>query len=150
MQDDRLRIPVLDSYLHALGLATYTFARLEWDAVWCCERLSSGYLQTIVRKTAGVIATDLIRLVHACADAAVTAACLPAATEFQRLVLLRNGLLHGKPATGEGGEQMLFRDGTPWSLSMIDDASDQFAACSFRLNSILYNELSAPSAFSVT
>lgn len=58
--DDRLRVPVDDPYVHAVGLATICFARLEWDAVWCCERMEVGYIGTLGRKTAGMIASDLV------------------------------------------------------------------------------------------
>lgn len=39
MANERLLIPQDADYFHALGLAIVAFARLEWNAVWCCERL---------------------------------------------------------------------------------------------------------------
>ncbi|MGE4372139.1 MAG: hypothetical protein AB7E29_04420 [Xanthobacter sp.] len=67
MTDERLRIPIDDPYLHALGLAIVAFARLEWNASYCCDRLEPGYIATIEprRKTAGKIASDLVKMVAA-------------------------------------------------------------------------------------
>jgi hypothetical protein len=45
--NDRMRIPQDSAYFHAIGLAAVAFARLEWDAVWCCERLQAGYITTL-------------------------------------------------------------------------------------------------------
>ena len=42
MKDERLRVPIDDAYLHAAGLATICFARLEWNAAWCCEKMRAG------------------------------------------------------------------------------------------------------------
>lgn len=50
MANERLLIPQDADYFHALGLAAVAFARLEWDAVWCCERLQKGYISTIEPK----------------------------------------------------------------------------------------------------
>lgn len=47
MKDDRLRVPVDHGYIEALGRAAYVFATLEWDAVWCCERMQSNYIQKL-------------------------------------------------------------------------------------------------------
>ncbi|NIK07418.1 hypothetical protein FHY11_000884 [Xanthomonas arboricola] len=50
MSDERLSVPQDPEYFAAMGLATIAFARLELNAVWCCERLAPGYLQTIEPK----------------------------------------------------------------------------------------------------
>jgi hypothetical protein len=131
MKDDRLRVPIDVAFVEALGRATYVFATLEWNAVWCCERMQGNYIRELRRKTAGVIADDLVHLAQARPDPKVRTACLKPAQEFKRLVDLRNGILHGKPGSTPTGEQRLFRDGSPWTPAMIDDAADQFASCSF-------------------
>jgi hypothetical protein len=143
-KDDRLRVPVDDAYVAALGRATYVFAILEWNAVWCAERLSPGFLNEIAKKTAGAIASDLLAFVEKITDSALEAACKPPAIEFKRLVNIRNGILHGKPGTAPDGAQRLFRDGTRWSPEAIDSAADEFAACGIVLNSLLHKELKAP------
>lgn len=58
MKDDRGRGPVKTEYVHALGLAAFCFASCEWQVVWCCEKIRSGSLNTIVgeKMTAGEIA----------------------------------------------------------------------------------------------
>ncbi len=146
MQDDRKRVPIDAAYAHALGLAAYCFARCEWDAVWSAERLQPGYIGTIEpkRKTAGVIANELVGLVTAIADPALQAICLPPAIEFQRLVQERNGLLHGKPATVSNGDQHLFRAGREWTIAAIDAFSDEVTACSILLNDMVHQHLVTP------
>jgi hypothetical protein len=141
MKDDRLRVPIDNAYVEALGRATYVFAILEWNAVWCCERMEANWIRKLGRKTAGMIADDLVRLASRHPNPQVRIDCFGPAHEFKRLVTLRNGMLHGKPGTAPAGEQRLFRDGNPWTPTMIDDAADEFAACGIVLNAILYNQL---------
>jgi hypothetical protein len=45
MKDDRLRVPIDNAYVEALGRATYVFATLEWNAVWCCDRMQPNYIR---------------------------------------------------------------------------------------------------------
>lgn len=59
---DRLRIPVDDDCLIALGRFAYIFAGYEWNAADCCQRMQAGYLGKLGRKTSGVVAEDLVRL----------------------------------------------------------------------------------------
>jgi hypothetical protein len=85
----------------------------------------------------------LVRLIGARPD---LIDCLAPAKEFQRLVRVRNGILHGKPGTGKpdtpsAGKVRLFQDGNPWTPEMIDEAADEFAACQIVLGSILYGQL---------
>ncbi|WP_197051882.1 hypothetical protein [Sphingomonas sp. 35-24ZXX] len=143
MQNDRKRISIDDQYAHALGLAAYCFAICEWNAVWSAERLQPGYISTIepLRKTAGVIAKELIDLVKAINDPTLRAICLIPSMEFQRLVQERNGLLHGKPGTAPNGDQRLFRRGQEWTISAIDAFADEVSACSILLNEIVHEDL---------
>lgn len=141
MKDDRLRVPVDDPYVIALGRATYVFATLEWNAVWCAERLNPGFIGKIAKKTAGVIAADLLVLVDRIMDPVLKAACEPPTHHFKKLVEIRNGILHGKPGTAPDQSQRLFRHGAVWNVADVDDAADEFAACSDRLNALLYSGL---------
>jgi hypothetical protein len=138
MKDDRLRVPVEDVYVHAIGLATYAFATLEWNAVWCCERIAPGAINTLPAKTAGAIAERFVKLVEGMPSSTDQADLLVAAKDFEALVKDRNGLMHGKPGTDTDGGQRLFRHGTAWSVEMINDAADRFTACSMRLNALFY------------
>ena len=104
----------------------------------------SGFPERISKKTAGKIANDLLAFVEKITDPVLKAACEPPAVAFKRLVDIRNGILHGKPGTAPDGAQRLFRDGTAWSTQAIESAVDEFAACGFVLNALLYNELKAP------
>jgi hypothetical protein len=123
-KDDRLKISLDRTYAEVLGRATFCFAQLEWNAVYCCEGMKRGYLHTVRRKTAGQIAGDLVRMVRALTDVSLKARCEPAAEEFKRLVDVRNNLIHGNPATSPSGEQMIARDGSFWTSQLIDDAAD--------------------------
>lgn len=141
MKDDRLRVPIDDTYLHKVGLAVICFSRLEWDAVWCCEKISPGYIHTVGKKTAGDIAKDLIQLSAKHVDQAVSGQLSPAANEFLRLTKRRNDFLHANPATAPNGDQRLFRHGVEWTVSMVDELADEFTACSLTLNHCLYSLL---------
>lgn len=144
MKGDRLRVPVDDRYVEALGRAAYVFATLEWNAVWCCERMRAGDIQSLGRKTAGDIAADLARFASRRPDPRHRDDISGPAREFKRLVLVRNGIMHGKPGTAPDGGQRLFRDGAPWTPEMLEDAADEFAACSALLNALLYDQLKQP------
>jgi len=103
MTGERLRIPQDHDYFHAIGLAAVAFARLEWDAVWCCERLEAGYINTIEprRKTAGRIGQDMAALFLRVPDETLRLRIHLYAVEFCSIVEERNGLLHGKPGTAQ-------------------------------------------------
>jgi hypothetical protein len=140
MKDDRLRVPVEANYVHAIGLATFAFTRLEWDAVWCCERIAPGVIHSLADRTAGSVAKKLVELAEG-RSANVTDDLLDASKKFEELVRLRNGLVHAKPGTDHDQGQRLFRDGEAWTIDAINDAADAFTECSLRLNAILYSSL---------
>jgi len=62
MKDDRLRVQMDSLYAEAIGRAVFVFSRLEWDAIWICEKVTPGYSNQLGVKTAGKIANDLGRL----------------------------------------------------------------------------------------
>ena len=146
MADDRLRIPQDPVYFHAIGLAAVAFARLEWDAVWCCERLKDGYINTIEpgRKTAGDIGKDLANLFARISDAELRARTVQLAIEFLAIVKDRNGLLHGKPGTAPNGDQRLFRHGTEWTIATLNLFSDRCVRAGMPLNALLYADFKEP------
>tara|TARA_B100000965_G_scaffold353436_1_gene329274 strand:+ start:156 stop:620 length:465 start_codon:yes stop_codon:yes gene_type:complete len=146
MPNDRLRIPQDPDYFHAVGLATIAFARLEWGAVWCCEKLQPGYIQTIERrkKTAGRIAEDTKRLFSRVADPDLRARIAPLAEEFSAVVLERNKLFHGNPGTAPNGDQRLFRQGFEWTVAAVDAFSDRCLLAELPLNALLHGELGVP------
>jgi transcriptional regulator with XRE-family HTH domain len=134
----RLRVPVEPAYISALGLAVFAFARLEWAAVWCCERIAPGSINNTLPRMAGDLADKLIKLAAGLPPSSEQIELCEAAAEFKELVRTRNALLHAKPGT-EDGAQRLFRDGLAWTVQMIDDAADAFTACNDRLV-ILFHE----------
>ena len=140
MKNDRLRVPVDEAYLAANGMATYCFTQMEWNAVYCGEKLSPGFVYTVGTKTAGRIAKDIIGFAHLITDQTKQARYRTAADEFERLVRRRNDLVHANPAT-VGSDQRLVRHGTPWQPDDIDDLADEFAACSIELNDLYHNVL---------
>lgn len=141
MKDERLRVPIDDAYLHAVGLATICFARLEWNAAWCCEKMRAGYLNNIGTKTAGQIANDLVALAGAHPNPPVVASLGQPAAEYKRLVGKRNDLVHSNLGTSPNGDQRLFRKGGEWTLDLVNDVADEFAAASGPLNHHIHNVL---------
>lgn len=140
MKGDRLRVPVDAAYLAAIGMATYCFASMEWNAVYCGEKLNPGYVNTVARKTAGEIAGDVLGFAELITDQDKRARYEAATGEFRRLVKSRNDLMHANPAT-VGNEQRLVRHGTPWQPNEIDDLADEFTACSIKLNELFHHVL---------
>jgi hypothetical protein len=136
MKDDRLRVQLESAYAEAIGRAVFIFARLEWDAVWICERLDPGYINNLRAKTAGGIAKDLTRLTIALPNGTTFA---PHCAEFKRLVGIRNKLLHGKPGTAVSGDQNLFDHGVPWTIEEINDAADEFSTAQIALNPLMHS-----------
>lgn len=135
MKDDRLRVSVDAAYLTAIGTATYCFARMEWDAVYCGEKLSPGYVNMVGRKTAGMIGRNIGGFARLIANHVTRARYRAAVDEFVRLVARRNDLVHANPAT-VGGDQRLVRHGNPWQPHEIEDLADEFTACSLELNDL--------------
>jgi hypothetical protein len=146
MSDERTLVPQDAEYFHAIGLAAVAFARLEWDAVWCCERLDPGYINTIEqkKKTAGTIAGDLVGFFERIDDVRLKAKVVPFAQEFVAVVVERNGLLHGKPATAPNGDQRLFRHGEEWSVPKVQAFADRCVVAGTPLNALLYAEFTEP------
>jgi len=146
MSDDRLRIPQDSNYFHAIGLAVVVFARLEWDALWCCERLAPGYINTIEpqKKTAGMIAVDLKQLFLRVSDIDMRSKIIPFGVEFEAIVQERNGLLHGKPRTAPNGDQRLVRHAVEWTIDAVNEFSDRCVRAGMPLNALLFNELKEP------
>jgi hypothetical protein len=141
MKDDRLRISVDEGYIKEMGLATFAFAQLEWNVVWCCERLHSGYSSKLDRKTAGNIAADFLRIARRNRDTCLRRGLIEAGNHFKKLVTLRNGLLHAKPGTDQDGGQRLFRDGTPWTDTTLKAVADEFTECSIVFNAYIHGAL---------
>lgn len=144
MKDDHKRVPLATDYAQALGVATYCFASCEWNVVWCCERISPGALGHIVDEelTAGRIGKkfkDLVRNMPASPERETLGEL---ASEFLRLVEVRNAILHGKPCTAPSGEQRL-SGGRIWEPQDLLDAADAFTACSIKLNQHLHGFVAA-------
>ena len=133
-------LPADDEYLTAIGRAVMWFARCEWGAVWCCERLDPGYANRLVRQAAGDIAADLSRNVLAIPDTLKRSVGQKASAEFIRLVKQRNALIHAKPCTATGGEQRLFKNET-WTTERVTQLSKEFEACDALLNNFLHQQL---------
>jgi hypothetical protein len=145
MNKDRFSIPQDAEYFHAIGLATIAFARLEWNAVWCCERLDTGYIKTVDsgKKTGKNIADDLEELFWRVSDIELRTKIIPFTTEFIALVKDRNGLMHGKPAT-VNGKQRLTRHGSEWTIDKVNEFSDRCASAAAPLGALIHAELKEP------
>ena len=144
MKGDRLRINCENGYIQALGLAMFTFARLEWAAVWCAEKIEPGCINRLADRTAGNIARKLVELAPLAPDDARREKLIEAAEEFVRLVGRRNDIAHAKPCTAPDGAQRLDRRGEILTVEVIDAASDDFVACEVVLVELLHAYLNAP------
>lgn len=148
-KDDRLRVPVEEDYITALGLASYCYARLEWDAIYVIQRIgenghnpkAANYIDKLGKKTGGTIAQDLLKFVNGIVHPVMKNNIEPHALEYGRVVTRRNDLLHAIPGTIEGGGQRLVRHGTPWSVEDMENIADEFTACSSALNNLYHNVL---------
>lgn len=141
MKDQRLHISVQPDYASALGLAVYCFASLEWNAVWCCERIRPGSIEGLEDRTAGRVADTLLHLVKRLESSEQKLELESAAAEFRFLVGTRNNLVHSKPGTAPDGSQGLFRHGDHWTIAELNAVADAFAACSIRLDHALHGLL---------
>ena len=142
MPDERLRVPVHPDYTSAIGLAVYCFASLEWNAVWCCERIEPGSIDGLEDRTAGRVADTLVHLVKRLGASDDQLELQSAATDFRNLVATRNNLVHAKPATAHDGSEGLFRHGDQWTIDELEETADAFTRCSSRLNRALNGALS--------
>ncbi len=142
MKDDRLRCPVDENYVEALGLAVYTFASLEWQVVWCMEKIRPGSINKIVGEemTAGKIAKKFIDATRNMTKSAERAELQILASEFKDFVEVRNNIVHGKPCTSPQGDQRLSGDNV---IEIIDlkNAADDFVECNDKLNVLFYDFL---------
>jgi hypothetical protein len=142
LTDERLSTPVAPEYLNALGLSMFSFSRLEWQVVWCCELISPGFIGDVGSMTAGQIAKSFQRLAATLLRSPEAEALGKHADTFATLVGTRNGIAHANPGTQEHtGAQLLFRRGTAWEIPDLNAASDEFAACASELNRLFYNYL---------
>src|SRR5690349_17123745 len=120
MTDERLRISCDADYLQAVGLAAFTFARLEWLAVCCAEILEPGCIAPLERRTAGPVADKLVELAANAPNHPLKPELIELAASFHALVSTRNAIVHAKPATqAETGRQLLFRYGNPWNVQNL-------------------------------
>lgn len=141
MTDERFLLSVHPDYTSGIGLAVYCFAQLEWNAVWCCERIGPGSVTELEDRTAGRVADTLLHLVKRLGGSAEEQDLKDAAADFRALVATRNNLVHAKPGTSVGGEQALYRHGDQWLLSELENVADAFTICSTRLNNALHGIL---------
>lgn len=141
MKDDRLRVPVEDAYLHAIGLAMFCFARLEWEAIYCCEKIAPGYLKNVSKKFAGEIAKDLAEKASSLPNQLIGEKLKDISEKYKNSVRHRNDLVHAKPASTSNNQQQLIRNGDFLSIEQINTWSDSFAALSISLNHIHHNDL---------
>ncbi|GAB3672242.1 hypothetical protein [Salinisphaera aquimarina] len=142
MSDDRKRIPVDTEYVNALGLAVYTFARLEWQVAWCSEKIKPGALQKITSEelTAGKIAKHFANLVRNMPKSGARNELSELAKEFTYLVDQRNEIVHGKPCTAPDGKQRL-SSRSIIEISKLEHAADSFVRCGGKLNAMFYGFL---------
>jgi hypothetical protein len=143
VKNDRKREPVKADYVHALGLAAYSFASCEWQVAWCCEKIRPGSVRKIVgdELTAGKIAKVLVELTRNMPKSLEREELSRSAQTFVRLVKTRNAILHGKPCTSPNVDARLSAKKV-LEISDLEDAADAFTACSIEVNRLFYGFLS--------
>jgi hypothetical protein len=141
MAGERLLVPMEDAYATSLGRALYVFATLEWNVVWCCERMQPTYIRNRGRKTAGQIAASFLAFARVYPNYGARDQFEKAGDQFKRIVDKRNTLVHANPATAPGGAQRLLHKGHQWTTDAVDAVADEFALCSRTFNAFLYGEL---------
>ncbi|WP_024617084.1 hypothetical protein [Pseudomonas kilonensis] len=141
MSDERLSYPMGGGYAEVLGVAMFMFARLEWNVIWCCERIKDGSVYELKEKTAGVIRKRLSKLVSDLPEGELREQLSSAAERFNPLVDLRNDLIHGTPMTDSEHGQCLRGSTGVWTITRINEAADSFAACAIHFNGLLYGAL---------
>lgn len=145
MSDEGLSYRMENGYAEALGLAAYMFARLEWNVVYCCERMKEGSVSELKELTAGLVRKRFGKLILAVSDDDVRDQLIKAAEVFNPLVDLRNDLIHGTPVTHPEYGQCLKGKTGYWPITRINQAADAFAECAISFNGILYGALTKPS-----
>ena len=143
-KDRRLRLAVKPDYISALGMVAWSFASLEWQVVWCCEKINPGSLRKIVSEemTAGKIAKYFLDLTRNMQRSTEREQLQALAAEFSSLVQLRNQILHGKPCTGPNGESRL-SSAAVIEIPDLEGAADAFAQCGSNLNKLFYGFLAS-------
>lgn len=143
MKNARLRNNVEDGYAKALGITLYAFARCEWDATYCAERIKPGSIAKFKKKkfTAGDIAKELRNLVRNMPKSKERGELMTAAEEFYSLVKVRNKIMHGNPCSNGDGHNRLSYSGKIFEIPNLEDAADEFTACSMELNRMLHGFL---------
>jgi uncharacterized protein (DUF433 family) len=142
VKDDRLRCPVENEYVEAIGLAAYTFARLEWQVVWCMEKIKPSSIRKVVGEemTAGTIAKRFIDVTRNMPKSKEREELKEHAKKFMELVQVRNQIMHGKPCTSPSGGQRLSCS-VIIEMAMLENAADDFVECSGKLNGLFYGFL---------
>lgn len=144
MKDDRLRTVVESAYVEALGRAAYTFASLEWQVVWCLEKIRPSDLHKVVDEemTAGKIGKRFQDAVRNMPNSPEREKLQDLASDFLRQVQVRNNIMHGKPCTSPKGDQRLSY-GNIIEIVDLENAADNFVECSCKLNELFYGFLSS-------
>lgn len=138
---DSTHLAIDAAYAEAIGRATYAFAVMEWNAIWCCEVLGEREAAELGNRTAGVVADEFKDLARREADPDLRTALVGAGQRFHHLVRVRNALAHGEPGRSEDGRAILVHEGRPWTLDGILGAAQDFAECSARLENLLNGPL---------
>ncbi len=141
------RIPADREYLCLLGRAVYNFATYEWMIVWTLEKLAPGSLNKCTKLTANKIAElfgDVLGSSNNLVPPARLEALIQVRREFERLVEIRDQLLHAHPCTAPSGAQQLFYSGgrhsqMEWPLRKVEQAAIDFENASIEANNLFYN-----------
>jgi hypothetical protein len=140
------RVPVDDSYAALVGKAVYVFAYYEWSIIWIIELLDPGFVDRYSRGNP-MTSWEVRKALQAVIDNPAT--CFTKVTkqqlencrsEFEKLIVKRNALIHAHPYTDADGSQILLYQTKPtkplpdmkWPKQAIEAIVAEFdnAACS--------------------
>lgn len=162
MSDSYKRIPGDDEYFKMLGIAIMAFQRLEWDVLYCCDRLSRDFIRNAQdnlwtsmqsakggkKKKGGGKSEGAKELFARVSDRDLRDRLSGLIDNYIKIVDDRNQLVHADPATKEdpsgGNQRLIYQAGSKRKVWFIDDLEKFSSECvdlGSYFNSILHNEL---------
>lgn len=151
----RIRTPYDPQYTALVGTAVYIFACYEWSIIYLIDQFKPGFVGRYSRgkpMTSGAVKKELQSIIkdpntsYSDVPKAEIAACYD---EFDKLVDLRNALIHAHPVTDYAGSQMLNYQTSvdrnipdmKWSESRIRSAIQEFDEAAHSANKLLHRLL---------
>lgn len=139
------KLPADEKYLLALGCAVYRFSNLEWSIIWLLETLDEGFLKRSKKVAANTIAKKFGSVLNNVGEKVSNLADLEKLqSDFAKLVILRDSLIHSNPFTDESGVPNLSYNGRHgrkrWTQENIEEFSEEVRSLSTAWSSVFHGE----------